>query len=373
VTETAESGDSLVDQLLQGRAPERIRAAAARGALPLPRPVLVRLYIHLRDDADESIRQAAEASLSGLGSPEIQQTLADSTCSPEVLTFFAKRATREEALAERIAFHPAVPAAALARLAASGNAAVVELVLTNQERLLATPGLLDQMMLNPALRVDQRGRILELLDRAARQAERRRAGAPAGASEGVEAQFVSDDVEAVARLLEVDVGELLSRSEIVDGEEFELSEQPEVRLAYQQILTLNSAQKAILAMKGGREERMILVRDTNRIVASGVLRNPRITEAEVEVIAKMRNVSDEVLRQIGTNREWAKNYEVALALVTNPRTPQAISTNFVGRLNNRHLKNLHLSRDVPELIRRMAQRTLATRTQAQAGKLRTKK
>jgi hypothetical protein len=118
-------------------------------------------------------------------------------------------------------------------------------------------------------------------------------------------------------------------------------------------------------MKGDREERMILIRDSNRTVAVGVLRNGRITEPEIESIAKMRNVQDEVLRQVGSAREWTKNYNVILSLIRNPRTPQGVSMNFVSRLTNRDLKILVSSRDVPELIRRMARRTLETRTQSQ--------
>jgi hypothetical protein len=116
-------------------------------------------------------------------------------------------------------------------------------------------------------------------------------------------------------------------------------------------------------MKGGREERIILVRDTNKVVSLSVLKNPRITEGEVEAIAATRNVSDEILRQIGVSREWSKNYTVSLNLVRNPRTPPSISTNFIARLNNKDLKNLGGDRNVPEIIRRMAKRTFELRTQ----------
>ena len=41
--------------------------------------------------------------------------------------------------------------------------------------------------------------------------------------------------------------------------------------------------------------------------------------------------------------------------------------NFISRLTSRHLKQLKMSKDVPELIRRMAGRTIDTRSQAQKG------
>jgi hypothetical protein len=253
-------------------------------------------------------------------------------------------------------------------LASEGNAAVLDLVLTNQERLLATPGLVDKLSVNPALRGDQRGKLMDLIDRFFRgEAER----AAAAAGPGVEpAETI--DAEHVARILEIDVGELFAASEIMDAEEFAQSDNPIVRSAYKKILTLNTAQKAILAMKGGREERIILVRDTNKVVALSVLKNPRMTEGEVEAIASMRNVSDEILRSVGVNREWAKNYTVAANLVRNPRTPPSISTNFVARLNTKDLKNLGGDRNVPEIIRKMAKRTFDLRTQKAEASFRKK-
>ena len=70
-----------------------------------------------------------------------------------------------------------------------------------------------------------------------------------------------------------------------------------------------------------------------------------------------------MLRKIGQTRAWAKSYAVVNDLVHNPRTPQAISTNFVRRLQNQDLKKLVASKDVPELVRRMAKRMIETRTQ----------
>ena len=78
-----------------------------------------------------------------------------------------------------------------------------------------------------------------------------------------------------------------------------------------------------LAMKGTREQRAQLVRDANRMVAAAVLSSPKLTESEVEAFTKMGNVSEDVLRIIGTNRTWLKNYSVTLGLVKNPKTPPA--------------------------------------------------
>ncbi len=360
----------IVARILAGQAPQPMRAAAARGALPLPRAALVRLYLFLRADEDQEIRIAAENSLVALEKSAVLEVLADEECTPEVLQHFSAEAVKDEALAERIAFHRAVPAGAMARLARDGTSGVIELVMTNQERLLTQPDLLNLLSVNPALRADQRGRILELLDRATQGAEPSAPGDARGGPTAPGQAEASEELREAARLLQLDIGELYAASEILGGEEFGESENPEIRTAYQRILTLNVAQKAILAMRGGREERLILVRDTNKLVALGVLRNPRLVEEDVESFARMRNVTAEVLRAIGKNREWTKSYAVTATLVNNPRTPQGIAMNFVPRLQNQDLKRLIANKDAPELIRRMAKHALDTRTQKpkQAGK-----
>jgi hypothetical protein len=221
------------------------------------------------------------------------------------------------------------------------------------------------LIINPALRTDQRGRVLEVLRRAGQRADREKARlAEQSAADDAANEVAPEQLEELARMLDVDVGELLSASEIVDAEEFQDSEDEVIRDAFRKILRLNTAQKAILALKGNREERVILIRDSNRTVALGVLRNGRITESEIESFSRMRNLHTEVLRQIGTAREWVKNYGVISALVTNPRTPQGVAMNFITRLTKRDLKLVSASRDVPEVIRRQAKRTLDKRTQS---------
>jgi hypothetical protein len=119
----------------------------------------------------------------------------------------------------------------------------------------------------------------------------------------------------------------------------------------QKIAGLNIAQRMTLAMKGSREERAVLIRDPNKIVAVAVLSSPKLSDTEVESIAKMANVSDEILRMIGFSRAWTKNYTVVHALVRNPKTPVALSMNLLSRLNDKDLRNLSTNRNVPDVIR----------------------
>lgn len=106
-----------------------------------------------------------------------------------------------------------------------------------------------------------------------------------------------------------------------------------------------------LAMRGTREQRAALVRDPNKLVATAVLSSPKVSESEIEAFAKMTTVSEEVLRIIGTNRVWTRNYGVVLGLARNPKTPTGIALQFVQRLNERDMKQISSDRNVPEPVR----------------------
>lgn len=106
-----------------------------------------------------------------------------------------------------------------------------------------------------------------------------------------------------------------------------------------------------LAMRGTREQRGQLIRDSNKLVAVAVLSSPKINEAEIESYARMANLSEDVLRIIAMNRAWVKNYNVIAALSRNPKTPTALAMTFLQRLNERDLKVLSVDRNVSEPIR----------------------
>ena len=99
------------------------------------------------------------------------------------------------------------------------------------------------------------------------------------------------------------------------------------------------------------EERAILIRDPNRIVTAAVLSSPKMTETEIAAIARMANVSEDVLRTICNNRAWLKNYAVALSLVKNPKTPVALSMNLLARLNDKDLRMMSTDRNIPDALR----------------------
>lgn len=122
------------------------------------------------------------------------------------------------------------------------------------------------------------------------------------------------------------------------------------------ISTLPIMDRLKLATKGTREQRSVLIRDPNKLIAVAVLSSPKLTESEVETFARMGNVSEEVLRIIGRNRSWTKNYGVILSLVRNPKTPPGISLTLMSRLNDRDMKMLAMDRNIPEGLRLAARK-----------------
>ena len=122
--------------------------------------------------------------------------------------------------------------------------------------------------------------------------------------------------------------------------------------------SLGVVERMKLAMKGNREQRGQLIRDSNKLVSAAVLSSPKVNESEIEAYAKMGNVSEDVLRIIGTNRAWTKNYSIIAALTKNPKTPPAISLQFIARLNEKDQKQLTTDRNAPEAVRLAAKKYL---------------
>ena len=106
-----------------------------------------------------------------------------------------------------------------------------------------------------------------------------------------------------------------------------------------------------LAMRGTREQRAALIRDPSKMVAVGVMSSPKLTEPEVEAFSRMTTVNEEVLRIIGANKAWTRNYAIALALTRNPKSPLSIAMQMAPRLTERDMKQIASDRNVPEGVR----------------------
>ena len=132
---------------------------------------------------------------------------------------------------------------------------------------------------------------------------------------------------------------------------------------------MSVVQKVKAALTGTQEERLILVRDSNKLVARAVMQSPKLSEHEIESFASMKDVCEEALRLIALNRKYMKLYVVARALVNNPRAPIDVSLPLLKRINDQDLKYLVLNRNVPDVIRHSAEKMLHRKEEATKGKL----
>jgi hypothetical protein len=93
------------------------------------------------------------------------------------------------------------------------------------------------------------------------------------------------------------------------------------------------------------------------------MRNPRMSQTEVEQIAGMRSIEEEVLRLIGIRRDWSSKYNIAVALVRNPKAPIGVVLPLINRLTLRDLKNLKDDKGVSEVVRVTARKSYIQRSQ----------
>lgn len=395
------STNPVVQAIIKGTAPQQARMAAARGLLPLPQADLLEALVTLSADQEAEIATAARGTLEAQ-TPESLLSIAASNETPSlVLGYLAGRPSAGRAIHEAVTLNANTPDEGIALLAAAtADGSLLELISINQQRLIRAPAIIDAIILNPARTLEAERRARETRreffekERGAQQiAEELRArGLPAAAEFVEAAEFVSGDENftaadawLIAAHIEVGDDEIddswlgLERLEeffdetyeqraanaerIVNESQLENRDLPPERVALiRRIMLMTVKDRVKLGMKGDREARAILIRDSNKIVASAVIHNPRITENEVENISAMRTISDEVLRLISLNRAWARAYPIIHNLARNPRTPIATAITILTRIRTRDLQQITQNRNVSEAVRRQATRLLSTRT-----------
>ena len=338
------AANPLVEQFRKGGVPRELRLMAAQGALPLKPADLVDLLQQLLADTDEAVREAASTSLGGIAVEEMLPILKDRETAPGVLAWaVAHRSERE--LLEVVLQNSSLPDEAVEALAPTLPEHLAELVVINQVRLLRRTSLLEALEGNAGLSKDQRRRLRELRETFRIGEQPAPAPAPPPPPQPPPEPAPEEAAAAAVELSEEEAIALLTEEEKQDKDK---------RSAVAALYALNTAEKVKAALKGSSGERAILVRDPNRLVAAAVLGSPRLTEPEIERFAAMRNVSEEVLRQIAQNKDWTKKYSVISNLVKNPRTPLALAINFIPRMNPRDMKLISVDKNVPEVVRKQA-------------------
>jgi len=332
-------------------APRETRLMAARGALPLPAIELATVLFALTHDPDAEVKSTARDSLENLPAT-ITTAVLSGPAHPALLSFFAECRASDTDQLEMIALNPAADDATIAKLAASPHKKIVEIISNNQKRMLRAPEIVDALGSNPLTGRAVIERILNFI----------------GASEiaedldGRRADSTITDQEAEAALRAVlgdEMGVYVKQlvEETADVTEEQIEEVQGGNL-YQIVQQMSVFQKIQIGRMGNKEARSLLVRDRNKLVAISVATSPKITESEVIAIAQSRNVCDEVYRVIAMSRDWTRNYQVKQALASNPKCPQAMAMKFVNYLQDKDLRTLMRSRDVPRVISTHARRIL---------------
>ncbi len=362
----------IVERILSGEAPPNLKQAAARGALPIPREDLIELWVLLRNDADGEVRMACKENLAEVSEQEWRETLPTYEFDPRVLDFAARVLGKNPNVLQATLKNKDVPGETLEWLAQNAKGSALDFMLDNQVRLIERPSIVVSMLANPGIEFSQVRRIFDLAEQFFREhpeipslLEQRyglKLGIAGGTLERVREplpQISSELAEALEKeaidLAALEQAEMEIPVELLTEGEGSLT-QEEFKSLYQQILTMSVPAKVALALKGNKEARTWLIRDSNKVVQQAVLNSPKLTDGEVETIAKMRSIPDELVRIMARNKEWMKKYPILKALATNPKTPPGISITLITLLLDFDLKMLLKDKNVSEVVRREARR-----------------
>ncbi|MFN2491901.1 MAG: hypothetical protein ABR501_03340 [Pyrinomonadaceae bacterium] len=389
---TTTSTNPVVVAIVSGSAPQSAQLAAASGLLPLPHSDLLEVLVALRDSKDDQIAEAARSTLESQDAEDLLAAAKSSETSIAALDYLATLSKDSGKIQEALILNGKTSDEAVAALASSvPDASLLELIAINQQRLVRFPAIIDAILANPARSAEAERRARETKreffekERGAQQiAQELRARGRTAAAEFFETADLSggmtvEDAWVLAEHIEVtdaDIDDSWLPTEryeelstetpedhaanfkrVIEYEKLEIGDIPAERVSLiKRVMFMNARDRMKLAMKGDREARGILIRDSNRVVATAVIHNPRITDQEVEGISAMRTVTDEVLRLISRNRAWARSYSIIHNLVRNPRTPIPTVISILPRIHTKDLKNLSQNRNVSEATRRQALR-----------------
>ena len=395
---TTTSTNPAVRAIIEGTAPHPARLAAASGLLPLPQSDLLEVLVALRQSEDSEIATAAKATLDGQESEDLLAAAKSDETPVAVLDYLAGCSENSRQIHEAVVLNNKTSDQTIADLAAStADGSLLELIALNQQRLVRFPKIIDTILANSDRSAEAERRARETKqeffekERGAQQiAQELRTRGKSAAAEFFESADLTEglsveDAWLIAQHIEVSDADLDNswlpseryeelRTEtpeehaanfkrVIEFERLELGEVPAERVSLiRRIMFMNAKDRMKLAMKGDREARSILIRDSNRVVATAVIHNPRVTDQEVENIAAMRTVADEVLRLIALNRNWARSYPIIHNLVRNPRTPIPTVISTLPRIRTKDLKHLTQNRNVPEATRRQALRLSQARS-----------
>jgi len=346
-------------------APAPLRQMAAKGILPGAKPEhLVTLLAALSQDADPILAATARTTLSQLPD-NVRDGALQGNLQPVVIEALVELFGDRPAVVEQLLRMPRIGENAIVRLAERATEHIGELVATNETLLLTFPRAIEALYMNKRVRMSTADRVLELAVR--NQLE---LGIPAykEAAQAIANELIAepsieptpDDLlfQHIDRVAEATALSDDEDTHAIDDEGKELLREKFLPL-FASISQMTITQKIRRGILGTSAERMLLIRDNNRLVASAAASSPLLNESEAARIASNRNVIDDVLRIIAQNRTFTRNYQVKLNLVLNPRTPLSFSSRMVTHLRDNDLRSISKSRNVPANIQALARQQLS--------------
>lgn len=386
----------MIDLIRASQVPSNLMQSAARGALSVPADENIEILVYLAHH--KLFGQQARMTLAGWDEVACAHAAANPKTSAEVLGYFISPENLRIPLLPTLAENLSVTEEALDSLAVSGSRAVVE-VLLQSRRVQDSPRLLQALQTNPNLRANELAEIAKKLNvpeasPAVESSEAVEEGPDAILEEAVTKYLQENAAEIAAELaaeknkpfqvIGMGVDDVFGEAETPIPAPSEAPVAPPAEPAaatpapapaaahakkhivpgheekrdsvLQKIAKLNIQGRIALAMRGNKEERSILIRDSTKLVCLAVLDSPKVSDGEVEKFALQKNVLEAVLRGIPMRRKYAKNYSIMRNLVFNPRTPLDLSLGLMKNLLVHDLKNLSGNKEVSETVRKLALR-----------------
>ena len=317
------------------------KLAAARGQTNIAPEAALELVVALTEDPDDQVRAEARRTLSSWSPETLQPLLRRASTSPQALEYFLIPENFRPELLEDLLANRHSPQQALAELAAIADLDSIKIMLENIDRL-RTPALTALKSNSSYLQMNQsrlaareEGFLFELSFLELMIAEAQ----------------LEDERQQTTALSDEEIVKL--DEEIVEAEA-KGDEQRKKESIYAKISRMTVSQKVQLALKGNKEERGMLIRDSSKVVSRAVLGSPKITEAEIDTFSALKNVSDEVLRLISMSRKFMRSYGVLRNLANNPRTPIDVAMPLIARLLPQDQRVVAQNKNVAEVIRKMA-------------------
>lgn len=355
-------------KVLGSGAPAPMRMMAAKGVLPGAKPAdVVTVVAVLSTDGDEKVASAARGTLTNLPAPILNGALTADL--PEaIIAVLADCYASDHGVVEKLLRMPRVGRSALEALADNADERLGELIAVNEERLLEMPSVIEKLYLNKKVRMSTADRLLELCVRndvtlnipafqqaaAAIQNEL----IPEPTEEPTFDDKLFEEVRVIGEEVSPDTESEVEDTHEVDEETGEEAPKAKFKPLYVKVGEMSVTAKIRTAMLGSSAERMLLIRDKNKLVASAAATSPKMKENEAVQITASRAVGEDVLRIIARNREFTRSYQVKLNLVRNPRTPFTFASAMVSHLREVDLRQLSRSKNVPGQIARAARQQL---------------